>query len=141
VPPRRIARDRAAAAPATLVGCTSAAEFTAGRAGEGLAACAVGGAELEEAVVPVRRVHERILASFSETEANSGRAHRDIVGFHAEVADATSLPLMLFNHPSLTRVDLTPPLVARLAEIPHVAYMAVYRSGMTQRDASRSRHS
>ncbi len=40
------------------------------------------------------------------------------------MASASSLPLVLFNYPSLTGIDLRPPFVARLADaIPSVAYI------------------
>jgi len=80
-----------------------------------------------EAVRLVRAAEQRGAAAVMVApilpELYAARAHDDIVAFHAEVADATALPLLLFNYPSLTGVDLTPPLVARLAEIPRVAYI------------------
>jgi 4-hydroxy-tetrahydrodipicolinate synthase len=56
-------------------------------------------------------------------ELYSGRSPDDALAFYADVAAATSLPLVLFNYPSLTGVDLVPPLVARLAEIERVRYI------------------
>jgi 4-hydroxy-tetrahydrodipicolinate synthase len=56
-------------------------------------------------------------------ELYAGRSHADVYAFYADVAGATSLPLILFNYPSLTGVDLTPLLVARLAEIDPVRYI------------------
>jgi 4-hydroxy-tetrahydrodipicolinate synthase len=53
-------------------------------------------------------------------ELYAGRSQRDVVRFHEEVAGATSLPITLFNYPSLTGVDLTPSLVEKLAAIPHI---------------------
>lgn len=53
-------------------------------------------------------------------ELYTGRSADDVYAFYAEVASATSRPLILFNYPSLTGVDLVPPLVARLAELSNV---------------------
>lgn len=50
-------------------------------------------------------------------ELYAGRSERDVIGFYSDVAGATSLPIILFNYPSLTGVDLVPSLVARLAAI------------------------
>lgn len=50
-------------------------------------------------------------------ELYSGRSPEDAAGFYASLAAATPLPLILFNYPALTGIDLTAPLVARLAEI------------------------
>ena len=36
------------------------------------------------------------------------------IAFYAEVASATSLPLMVYNHPAGGKGDLTPELLARL---------------------------
>lgn len=54
-------------------------------------------------------------------ELYAGRSHEDVYAFYADVAEETSLPLILFNYPSLTGVDITPVLVERLATIPTVA--------------------
>lgn len=56
-------------------------------------------------------------------EPYSGRSHEDIYAFYAEIAATTSLPIMLFNYPSLTGVDLVPSLVVRLIEIDNVQYI------------------
>jgi len=50
-------------------------------------------------------------------ELYAGRSERDVISFYSDVAEATALPIILFNYPSLTGVDLVPPLVARLAAI------------------------
>jgi 4-hydroxy-tetrahydrodipicolinate synthase len=50
-------------------------------------------------------------------ELYAGRAERDVVRFHEDVAGATALPVILFNYPSLTGVDLTPSLVVKLSSI------------------------
>lgn len=56
-------------------------------------------------------------------ELYSGRSPEDACSFYAEVAGASELPLVLFNYPSLTGVDLVPPIVARLAGIDRVRYI------------------
>jgi 4-hydroxy-tetrahydrodipicolinate synthase len=39
------------------------------------------------------------------------------------IADATALPIMLYNNPATANVDLTPPLVARLSTIANCCYI------------------
>jgi 4-hydroxy-tetrahydrodipicolinate synthase len=56
-------------------------------------------------------------------ELYAGRSFDDVYAFFADVAAGISLPMILFNYPSLTGVDLTPPLLARLAEIENVRYV------------------
>jgi 4-hydroxy-tetrahydrodipicolinate synthase len=56
-------------------------------------------------------------------ELYAGRAHDDVAAFYADVAAAASLPIILFNYPSLTGVDFTPPLVERLARIESIRYL------------------
>jgi 4-hydroxy-tetrahydrodipicolinate synthase len=56
-------------------------------------------------------------------ELYAGRSEQDVVAFYADLAAAASLPLILFNYPSLTGVDFVPSLVARLAEIDNVRYI------------------
>jgi 4-hydroxy-tetrahydrodipicolinate synthase len=56
-------------------------------------------------------------------ELYAGRSHDDVCTFYADVAVATSLPIVLFNYPSLTGVDFVPSLVARLVEIDNVRYI------------------
>jgi 4-hydroxy-tetrahydrodipicolinate synthase len=56
-------------------------------------------------------------------ELYAGRSHDDVYAFYADVAAVTSLPLILFNYPSLTGVDFVPPLVTRLVEIDNVQYI------------------
>jgi 4-hydroxy-tetrahydrodipicolinate synthase len=65
-------------------------------------------------------------------ELYAGRSHDDVYAFYADVAGATSLPLILFNYPSLTGVDFVPSLVARLAGIDNVRYIKE-SSGDTRR--------
>ncbi len=47
----------------------------------------------------------------------------ELVAHYQRIAEATSLPIMLYNHPASTVLDLKPPLVARLAEIDNIAYI------------------
>jgi len=56
-------------------------------------------------------------------ELYAGRSHDDVCGFYADVAAATSLPLILFNYPSLTGIDFVPALVERLVKIDKVHYI------------------
>jgi 4-hydroxy-tetrahydrodipicolinate synthase len=56
-------------------------------------------------------------------ELYSGRSPEDACSFYADLAEATSLPLVLFNYPSLTGVDLTPAVVERLARFDRVRYI------------------
>jgi 4-hydroxy-tetrahydrodipicolinate synthase len=56
-------------------------------------------------------------------ELYAGRSHGDVYAFYADVAAASALPIILFNYPSLTGVDLVPALVERLAGIPTVRYI------------------
>ncbi|MGE0460388.1 MAG: dihydrodipicolinate synthase family protein [Vicinamibacterales bacterium] len=56
-------------------------------------------------------------------ELYAGRSRSDVRGFIEAVADATPLPVILFNYPSLTGVDLTPDFLEELADIPRVAYV------------------
>jgi len=78
----------------------------------------------EAAVRRARRAEamgaEALLLAPIVPELYAGRSERDVFRFHEEVAGATALPILLFNYPSLTGVDLTPDLVERLASIPNV---------------------
>ena len=47
----------------------------------------------------------------------------EIYTHYRRIAEATSLPIMLYNHPASTVIDMEPPLVARLAEIDNIAYI------------------
>ena len=42
---------------------------------------------------------------------------------YRRVAEAISLPIMIYNNPNTANVDLTPPIVARLSEIANVRYI------------------
>ncbi|WP_342358716.1 4-hydroxy-tetrahydrodipicolinate synthase [Terrarubrum flagellatum] len=39
------------------------------------------------------------------------------------IADAISLPIMIYNNPATANVDMLPPVVAKLSEIPNVLYI------------------
>jgi 4-hydroxy-tetrahydrodipicolinate synthase len=56
-------------------------------------------------------------------ELYAGRSHDDVYAFYADVAAAMSLPIILFNYPSLTGVDFVPLLVGHLVEIDNVQYI------------------
>jgi 4-hydroxy-tetrahydrodipicolinate synthase len=56
-------------------------------------------------------------------ELYAGRSYDDVQAFYASVDAATSLPIILFNYPSLTGVDFVPSLVARLVELDGVRYI------------------
>lgn len=47
----------------------------------------------------------------------------EIFAHYQRIAEATSLPIMLYNHPASTVLDMKPPLVARLAEIDNISYI------------------
>ena len=47
----------------------------------------------------------------------------EIFRHYQRIAEAVSLPIMLYNHPASTVLDMQPPLVARLAEIDNIAYI------------------
>jgi len=63
---------------------------------------------------------EALLLAPIVPELYAGRSERDVFRFHEEVAASTALPILLFNYPSLTGVDLKPDLVESLAAIPNV---------------------
>jgi 4-hydroxy-tetrahydrodipicolinate synthase len=97
------ARDRAPVVPAVIATTTRGAMGLV-RAAEERGAAAV-------MVAPVL------------PELYAGRNQDDVWDFYVDVTAATSLEIILFNYPSLTGVDLVPPLVARLAEIETVRYI------------------
>ena len=80
-----------------------------------------------QAICLVRAAEERGAAAVMVApilpELYAGRSHDDVYTFYADVAEATSLPIILFNYPSLTGVDFVPPLVARLTEIDNIQYI------------------
>jgi len=80
-----------------------------------------------KAISLVRAAEERgaeaVMVAPILPELYAGRSHDDVYAFYADVAVATSLPIILFNYPSLTSVDFVPSLVVRLAEIENVQYI------------------
>lgn len=80
-----------------------------------------------EAVRLARRAHELgaagIMVAPIVPELYAGRSRTDVRRFYQDVTDATPLPVIAFNYPSLTGVDLTPDFLAELADIPRVAYV------------------
>jgi 4-hydroxy-tetrahydrodipicolinate synthase len=80
-----------------------------------------------QAVRLARRAHDLGAAALMVApvvpELYAGRSRADVTGFYREVAEATPLPLVLFNYPSLTGVDLTPDFIADLADIDRVRYV------------------
>ena len=53
-------------------------------------------------------------------ELYAGRSQPDVYSFYADVSEATDLPIILFNYPSLTGVDFVPEFVAKLSEIENI---------------------
>lgn len=47
----------------------------------------------------------------------------ELFAHYSRIAAATSLPIMVYNNPATSNVDLTPPIVARLAGIDRVDYI------------------
>lgn len=47
----------------------------------------------------------------------------ELIRHYERIAGATELPLMVYNNPATSNVDLLPPMVARLSEIEHVDYI------------------
>lgn len=62
-----------------------------------------------------------VLAAPVLPELYAGRSDDDVFRFYAELAAESELPIILFNYPSCTGVDLRPALVERLCDIPVVA--------------------
>ncbi|MFO0589140.1 MAG: dihydrodipicolinate synthase family protein [Polyangiaceae bacterium] len=79
------------------------------------------------AIQMVREAEKRGAAAAMVTpilpELYAGRSHDDVVRFYQEVTGETSLPIVLFNYPSLTGIDFVPPLVERIAKMPTVQYI------------------
>ena len=62
----------------------------------------------------------------------------ELVHHYKTVADAISLPIMIYNNPATANVDLKPQLVARIAEIDNCLYSKESRRGVTRgRDSIR----
>ncbi len=49
--------------------------------------------------------------------------HDECFEHYRSVADAIDLPIMVYNNPATANIDITPPLVARLAQIDNVSYI------------------
>lgn len=47
----------------------------------------------------------------------------EIYTHYKRIAESVSLPIMLYNHPASTVLDIKPPLVARLAKIDNILYI------------------
>jgi 4-hydroxy-tetrahydrodipicolinate synthase len=65
-------------------------------------------------------------------ELYAGRSEREVIGYYEAVSRSTDLPVILFNYPSLTGVDITPALVERLSQIDRVAFVKE-STGITSR--------
>ncbi len=83
------------------------------------------GAERTEDVVSNCRMAERlgadgimIIPPFYCTPTEE-----ELLNHYSIVAEATSLPIMVYNNPSTANIDLTPEIVARLAKISNVQYI------------------
>lgn len=50
-------------------------------------------------------------------------SHEAVYGFYADIAMATSLPIILFNYPIVTGFDYTPSVIAHLTEIENIRYI------------------
>lgn len=80
-----------------------------------------------EAVRLVRRAHDLgaagVMAAPIVPELYAGRSHGDVFRFYQEVTDAAPIPVIAFNYPSLTGVDLTPEFLAELSAIERLQYV------------------
>tara|TARA_B100000029_G_scaffold418744_1_gene423943 strand:- start:7993 stop:8901 length:909 start_codon:yes stop_codon:yes gene_type:complete len=47
----------------------------------------------------------------------------EIYEHYRKIAEAVTLPIMLYNHPASTVLDMKPPLIAKLAEIDNISYI------------------
>lgn len=88
---------------------------------------AVVSATTRQACRLVREAHARGAAAVMVApilpELYAGRSADDAWSFYADVAQAASSPIVLFNYPSLTGVDLVPALVDRLATLDPILYI------------------
>ena len=76
---------------------------------------------LRLAAAAERKGAAAVMAAPVLPELYAGRSVEDVIRFYQDLARATSLPIILFNYPSLTGVDFVPALLQRLADIPGVA--------------------
>lgn len=47
----------------------------------------------------------------------------ELFAHYSKIGEAVSFPIMIYNNPATSNVDLTPPIVARLAQIDNVRYI------------------
>jgi 4-hydroxy-tetrahydrodipicolinate synthase len=47
----------------------------------------------------------------------------EVVAHYRYIGEAVSIPIMVYNNPAITNIDMSPALIARLADIPNVAYV------------------
>jgi 4-hydroxy-tetrahydrodipicolinate synthase len=47
----------------------------------------------------------------------------EVFAHYAYIAERISIPMMVYNNPAITNIDLMPPLIARLATLPNVRYV------------------
>lgn len=47
----------------------------------------------------------------------------EIYAHYRRIGEELSIPIMLYNNPAITNIDMSPALIARLADIPNVAYV------------------
>lgn len=56
-------------------------------------------------------------------ELYAGRSEQDVLAFYSDIANAITVPIILFNYPSLTGIDFVPELVDRLTGIDTIRYI------------------
>jgi 4-hydroxy-tetrahydrodipicolinate synthase len=47
----------------------------------------------------------------------------ELVEHYRRIGEAASVPVMIYNNPFTSKVDIMPPVLARMAEIPHVEFV------------------
>lgn len=57
---------------------------------------------------------------------------KEIYGHYKTIAEAVDLPIMLYNNPWTSKVDMMPDLVAKLAEIDNISYIKESSSDITR---------
>ncbi|MCG6902559.1 MAG: dihydrodipicolinate synthase family protein [Rhodobacter sp.] len=62
--------------------------------------------------------HYLIIPPFYSTPTEA-----ELIHHYTRIAAATDLPIMIYNNPATTNIDMTPPIVARLAQIPGIDYI------------------
>lgn len=119
-----------------VVACDSAGEFATLERDERMAVAEAVIQAVDDRVpviVGVSHAATRAVLRFSEHAEKHGATalllappifmlptHAEVVSHYEAVHDATSLPIVLYNAPERTGVDLTPDLVAKLAELERV---------------------